>query len=190
MDEEIDYDGQVEVVHLLQVLRDDIGWDTIASKVAKPLDGLRVAAYYGCTLTRPAGAAIDSVERPVVLQDLLRALGATVVDFPLATDCCGSYEIVNNTDAVTDRAHTIIGMAARLGADAIVLSCPLCSHNLGQGQAAFMGKYSDSLSMPIVYFTQLLALALGVSPEICGFKDNPGEPEVLLREKGLIAGEA
>ncbi|HEY91054.1 MAG TPA: heterodisulfide reductase, subunit B [Dehalococcoidia bacterium] len=190
MDEEIDYDGQVEVVHLLQVLRDDVGWETIKTKVTRPLEGLKVAAYYGCTLTRPADAAIDSVERPVVLQNLLKALGATVIDFPLATDCCGAYEIVNNADSITERAHTILGMAARLGAEAIVVSCPLCSHNLGQGQAAFMTRYGDSTSLPIIYFTQLLALSLGISPELCGFKENPGDAEGLLREKGLIAGEA
>ena len=179
MDEEIDYDGQVEVVHLLQVLRDDLGWDAIAGKVKRPMDGLKVVPYYGCTLTRPEGAAIDRVERPVVLQDMLKAIGATVIDFPLATECCGAFEIVNNPDSVKERTHTILNMATGLGAEAIVVSCPLCSHNLGQVQTG----------IPIIYFTQLLALALGVGPERCGFDMNFGNTEEVLCEKGLLPGK-
>ncbi len=176
MDEEIDYDGQVEVVHLLQVLRDDLGWEFIAGKVKRPLDGLKVVPYYGCTLTRPEGAAIDNVERPVVLQDMLKTIDATVIDFPLATECCGAFEIVNNPDSVKERAHTILNMATGLGAEAIIVSCPLCSHNLGQVQTG----------IPIIYFTQLLALALGVGPERCGFDLNFGNTEEVLCEKGLL----
>ena len=178
MDEEIDYDGQVEVVHLLQVLRDDLGWDAIAGKVKRPMDGLKVVPYYGCTLTRPEGAAIDRVERPVVLQNMLKTIGATVIDFPLATECCGAFEIVNNPDSVKERTHTILNMATGLGAEAIVVSCPLCSHNLGQVQTG----------IPIIYFTQLLALALGVEPERCGFDLNFGNTEDVLCEKGLLHG--
>ena len=177
MDEEIDYDGQVDVIHLLQVLRDDLGWEVIAGKVKRPMDGLKVVPYYGCTLTRPEGAAIDRVERPVVLQDMLKAIGTTVIDFPLATECCGAFEIVNNPDSVKERAHTILNMATGLGAEAIVVSCPLCSHNLGQAQN----------DIPIIYFTQLLALALGVEAERCGFDMNFGNTEKVLCEKGLLS---
>ncbi len=176
MDEEIDYEGQVEVVHLLQVLRDDLEWESIAGKVKRPMDGLKVVPYYGCTLTRPEGAAIDRMERPVVLQDMLKTIGATVIDFPLATECCGSFEIVNNPDSVKERAHTILNMATGLGAEAIVVSCPLCSHNLGQVQN----------NLPIIYFTQLLALALGVEAGLCGFDMNFGNTEEVLHGKGLL----
>jgi len=186
MDDEADYDGQVEVVHLLEVLRDDVGWEAVARQVKVPLEGLKVVPYYGCTLTRPQEAAIDSVENPTVLQGLMGALGADVVDFPLATECCGSFEIVSNPDAVLERAYAILGMAQRKGAEAIVVSCPLCAHNLGQKQAEVADKYSDFTGMPIVYFTQLLALAVGVSPEVCRFDLNFGGVEVLLRDRGLI----
>ncbi|HEY32291.1 MAG TPA: heterodisulfide reductase, subunit B [Dehalococcoidia bacterium] len=186
MDDEIDYDGQVEVVHLLEVLRDDVGWEAIGRTVKAPLEGLKVVPYYGCTLTRPQGVAIDSVENPTVLQDLMKVLGATALDFPLATECCGSFEIVSDPDAVVERAYAILGMAQRKGADAIVLSCPLCAHNLGQKQAEVADKYSDFTGMPLVYFTQLLALAVGVSPEVCRFDLSFGGVEALLRERGLI----
>ena len=186
MDDEIDYNGQVEVVHLLEVLRDDVGWEAIARQVKTPLDGLKVVPYYGCTLTRPQEAAIDSVENPTVLQGLMQVLGANVLDFPLATECCGSFEIVSDPDAVIERAYAILGMAQRKGADAIVVSCPLCAHNLGQKQAEIADKHSGFPGMPVVYFTQLLALAVGVSPEVCRFDLNFGEVEALLRDRGLI----
>ena len=168
MDDETPYDGQVEVVHLLQVLRDDLGWDAIAEKVKDPLKGLRVVPYYGCTLTRPRQAAIASVDKPTVLQRLLETLGATVIDFPLATECCGSFQIVSAPDSVAERARAIVGMAAKLGAQAIVVSCPLCNYNLERTKAGPAGTSSGSAVVRVVYFTQLLALALGVDAERCG----------------------
>ena len=187
MDEEPDYEGQVQVVHLLQLLRDDIGWPAIAAKVVRPLSGLRVAAYYGCTLTRPEAAAIDSVENPTVLQDLLRTLGADVVDFPLSTECCGSFEIVSDAPAVTERARLILETAARAGAEALVVSCPLCTHNLGERQTELKARDAGFSGMPIVYFTQLLALALGADIDECRFDLNYGAAEALVRGKQLAA---
>ena len=186
MDEEIDYQGQVEVVHLLQVLRDDLGWGLIADKVKTPLRDLKLAPYYGCTLLRPEEAAIDCMENPTVLQDLLQTFGAAVVDFPYSTECCGSFQVVSNPDFVTERAYDILSSALRQGAEALVLSCPLCSHNLGQKQLELRQKYSDFPGIPIIFFTQLLALALGVDPGLCRFDQNFGEPQVLLHGRGLI----
>ncbi len=156
MDDEVDYTGQVEVIHLLSLLRDDIGWGEVAARVERPLAGLKVVAYYGCTLTRPQAAAIDTVEAPTVMEDCLRALGADVPGFPLATECCGAYEVVGSPGAVEQRRQRIITAAQRLGAGVIALSCPLCASNLQQPD------------LPVVYFTQLLALALGATPEECG----------------------
>jgi heterodisulfide reductase subunit B len=186
MDDEINYSGDAEVVHLLEVLRDDLGWGEITRKVKIPLEGLKVVPYYGCTLTRPQEVAIDSVENPIVLQELVRALGATVLDFPLATECCGSFEVVSEPDSVTERAYKILGMALRNGAEAIVVSCPLCAHNIGQQQPEITKKYSDFPGLPVIYFTQLLALAVGVTPEVCRFELNFGGVEALLENKRLI----
>ena len=186
MDEEIDYEGEVEPVHLLQVLRNDLGWEAIAQKVQITLQNLKLAPYYGCTLLRPQEAAIDRVERPTVLQELLQTLGATVIDFPFATECCGSFQAVSNPDYVIERAHTILSMALKQGAEAVVLSCPLCNFNLGQRQIELRQKYSDFQGIPILFFTQLLALSLGLDPEVCRFDLNFGEPQALLRDKGLI----
>ena len=186
MDDEIDYNGDVEVVHLLEVLRDDLGWGEITRKVKTQMEGLKVVPYYGCTLTRPQEVAIDSVENPTVLQELMRVLGATVLDFPLATECCGSFEVVSEPDSVTERAYKILDMALRKGVGAIVVSCPLCAHNLGQQQPEITKKYSDFPGMPVIYFTQLLALAVGVNPEVCRFDLNFGGVEALLGNIGLV----
>jgi len=186
MEEETDYNGEVEVVHILQVLRDEIGWGNISEKVKVPLHGLKVAPYYGCTLLRPKEVAIDDVERPTVLGRLMEAIGAEVVDFPFATECCGSFQIVSNPDFVTQRAWEILSSALRREADALVLTCPLCNFNLSQRQRELLGRYSDFKGIPIFYFSQLLALALQLDPQLCHFELSYGEPLHLLKSKQLV----
>ncbi|MFC1899959.1 CoB--CoM heterodisulfide reductase iron-sulfur subunit B family protein [Chloroflexota bacterium] len=186
MTEEIDYDGSVEVTHLLSVLRDDLGWKSIAEKVTNPLTGLKIAAYYGCTLLRPQEAAIDDVERPRILEDLIETVGATGIDFPFAAECCSSFQAVSNADVVAERAYAILNNAQKQGAEAIIVSCPLCSYNLGQHQEILMQQHHDFTGMPILYFTQLLSIALGLDRQVCRFELNPGRPLELLRAKGLV----
>ena len=186
MDEEIDYSGEVEVVHLLEVLRDEIGWEALAQKVKFPLRGLKVATYYGCTLLRPREVAIDSVENPIILHELLDALGATPVDFPESTRCCGSYQIISDPGTISAYAWNILSSALSHGAEALVLSCPLCDYDLGQGQKELVKRRDEFKGMPLFYFTQLLALALGLEPQVCHFELNYGNPESLLREKNLL----
>jgi len=187
IDEGLDYSGEVEVVHLLEVLRDNVGWDVVSQMVKLPLLGLKVAPYYGCTLLRPREVAIDSVENPVILRDFLKALGARAVDFPESTTCCGSYQIVSSPDAIAEYARAILNSALSHGAEALVLTCPLCDYNLAQGQQELMKKNSGFKRMPLFYFTQLLALALGLDPKICHFELNYGKAESLLRIKNLLA---
>jgi heterodisulfide reductase subunit B len=187
MDEEIDYDGGIEAVHLLEVLRDDIGWEAVAAKVKKPLRGLTVAPYYGCTLVRPREIALDDGERPTVLERLLESLGATVIDFPFATECCGSFQGVNNPEHADECAWNIMGTAARRGAEVMAVTCPMCEYNLGRRQQDIRRAHGEFKGMPVVYFTQLLALALGLSPEDCGFELGHTDARPLLESKGLIA---
>ncbi|MDH4067881.1 MAG: CoB--CoM heterodisulfide reductase iron-sulfur subunit B family protein [Dehalococcoidia bacterium] len=187
IDEGLDYSGEVEVVHLLEVLRDYVGWDVVSQMVKLPLLGLKVAPYYGCTLLRPREVAIDNVESPVIFRDFLKALGARPVDFPESTRCCGSYQIVSSPDDIAEYARPILNSALSQGAEALVLTCPLCDYNLGEGQQELMKKNSGFRRMPQFYFTQLLALALGLDPKICHFELNYGKPESLLRIKNLLA---
>ncbi len=175
-EEETKYEGEVEVMHFLQILA-ELGWERIKEKVRKPLSGLRLAPYYGCALIRPEDVAIDSPERPLILHMLLDSLGAEVVDFPFSNQCCGSFQIVANPEAVEDAVDAILSSAKACGADAVVTSCPLCDYNLGSKQRE---------KTPIFYFSQLLALALGVDPRECGFEENWGGASELLRARGLI----
>jgi heterodisulfide reductase subunit B len=186
MEEEKHYNGEVEVVHILEVLRDDVGWANIAEKVKVPLKGLKVAPYYGCTLLRPQEVAIDHMERPTILRSLMETIGAETVDFPYATECCGSFQIIGNPDHIAQRVWDILSSALRSGAEALVLTCPLCHFNLGERQRELAQRYGEFQGMPIFYFSQLLAVSLGIEPEVCHFELNYGNPFSLLKNKKLI----
>jgi heterodisulfide reductase subunit B len=186
MEEETDYNGEVEVVHFLQVLRDDVGWENISKKVKIPLRGLKIAPYYGCTLLRPQEVAIDQMEKPTILHRLMESIGAEPVDFPLANECCGSFQIVGNPDFVTRQAKEILSSALRRGAEALVVTCPLCNFNLGRIQEELIQSISDSQSIPIFYFSQLLALSLGLDPGVCHFELSNGNATSILKSKKLI----
>lgn len=186
MDEEIDYQGEVEVLHLLTFLSNVVGWDKISEKVKKPLKGLKVAPYYGCTLQRPRDVAIEPPGQFQLMIQLIEALDGSYVYFPACDRCCGSYQLLVNPEATQEVGSFILNGAGKAGAEALILSCPLCEYNLGQKQNALMeaGKLTDF--MPTFYFTQLLALALGLDPEICRFDLNDDKAISLLKHKGLI----
>jgi heterodisulfide reductase subunit B len=184
MDEEIDYAGEVEVVHFLNFLKDEIGWDKLRRQVKIPLDGLKVAPYYGCTLQRPRNVAIEPPGRFELMTQFLEALGATAVHFPAADLCCGSYQILGNPDAAKDAASTILDQAKKVGAEALVLSCPLCEFNLGKKQRVLFKEERIMKMIPTFYLTQLLAIALGLNPEVCRFELNDQASVKLLKSKG------
>ncbi|MHA1448895.1 MAG: CoB--CoM heterodisulfide reductase iron-sulfur subunit B family protein [Candidatus Hodarchaeales archaeon] len=186
MDTEPDYKGEVKVLHLLQILRDDIGFDKIAAKVKVPLKGLVVSPYYGCVLTRPKKAAIDDPNHPRLMHDLLIALGAEVVDDPYQTECCGSYQTVGNKEVVSERTYKIIGSSKKRGANAMVLTCPLCQFNLDSRQEETKKHYRSFSGIPVFYFTQLLALALGLDVETCQFENHEVDPVPLLKSLGIV----
>jgi len=164
MSNEVDYEGNVSVYHLLEVLRDRIGWEAVEERMTNPLTGLSVAPFYGCTLLRPAEIAIDDPDSPRILNDLISTLWATPVDYPFAVECCGAYQVVDHRDIVIERTHRILSAAARGGADVIVTACPLCHYNLNDLQREVARIVPDYREIPIIYFTQLIALAFGVDP--------------------------
>ncbi len=186
MEEEVDYNGEVEVVHLLEVLRDDVGWENIAQAVKVPLQGLRVAPYYGCALLRPREIAIDLPEAPTILEELLNALGASPVYFPAATRCCASFQVVADPSFTSRCAREILNSASLSGAEALALSCPLCSFNLGSSQRELAETESGFSGMPVFYFTQLLAISLGLAAEAGCFEENYGQPRLVLQSKGIL----
>lgn len=162
MDEEPDYEGSVEVVHLLETLRDQIGFESIEGRVTRPLSGLRVAPYYGCTLLRPREIGIDEPDTPTILQDFIRTLWATPVEFPFQAECCGTYQIVDVPEMVLEKSHRILSSAMRAGAEVMVTSCPLCMHNLRLCYEELRSSLPEKRELSIVYWTQLAAIAFDV----------------------------
>jgi heterodisulfide reductase subunit B len=182
-----EYAGEVRVLHLLEILRDELGFEALGERVAKPLEGLRVAPYYGCLLLRPQDEiGLDDPDEPTILHDLLASLGCEVVDFPNKTECCGSYLTVSAAAAAEEMAYTILRSAQREGAEMVVTSCPLCQFNLDYRQAEMDRKHPDFTPLPVLYFTQLLGVALGLDSTEYGFENHYVDPRPLLREKGLI----
>ncbi|MFH0901844.1 MAG: CoB--CoM heterodisulfide reductase iron-sulfur subunit B family protein [Pseudomonadota bacterium] len=184
MEEEPDYQGEVKVVHLLDYLRDEVGFDKLGQKVVKPLTGMKIAPYYGCTLLRPKAVAIE--ERPTLLHRFIEAIGATPVDFPAMTECCGSYQILGNEKAALEASASILSAASARGADAIVSSCPLCDYNLGARQADIKALRPSLEDTPTYYFTQLMALALGLPAATCRFDLSPPVCRALLEQQSFV----
>ncbi len=184
--ENIKYEGDVKVLHLLEILRDEIKFENLTKKVVKPLKNLKIANYYGCLLVRPKEIGIDKMENPTIMEDLSLALGADPVDFPYKTECCASYQTVDKPEIVADRTYSILTSACKLGAEAVAVSCPLCAFNLDQRQKKTLEKYPDFKTVPILYFSQLMAIALDCPEESLGFDLHYVDPKPLLKEKKLI----
>ncbi len=148
------YDGSARVLHYLEMLRDVVGFDTLKEKVVHPLSGKKIAAYYGCLLLRPGQTMqMDDVENPTILEDFIRALGAEPVIYAQRNECCGGYVAMEDPASAQKKSKKVLDSAASHGAEIIVTACPLCRYNLeknGEGE------------MPVIYFTELLAEALGV----------------------------
>jgi heterodisulfide reductase subunit B len=183
--EEIKYSGNVEILHLLEILK-EYGWDNIKKHVKKPLQGLKVAPYYGCLLLRPRGIGIDNTDNPSILEDLIKALGAEAVDFSHKQKCCGSYHTVQMKEVVADLSYNILKQAEDAGANMVVTACPLCEYNLGPRQVQIKKQYPNFSSIPVVYFSQLMALAFGLDEKATVFEDNKPDPVPILIELGLI----
>jgi heterodisulfide reductase subunit B len=184
--EKIKYEGDVKVLHLLELLKDEIKFEAIIQKVIKPLKDLKVASYYGCLLVRPKEIGLDDVENPTILETLVTVLGAEPVDFPYKTECCASYQTVDKPEIVADRTHQILTSAQSHGADIVVVSCPLCAFNLDHRQKETLKQYPEFKNIPILYFTQILAIALGCSEDALRFDLHYIDPKPVLKEKGLI----
>ncbi len=184
--EEIDYKGDVDVVHLLEILKNEIKLENIAKKAIKPLKGLKVASYYGCYLVRPQEIGFDDMENPMIMDELMTALGAEAIDFPHKVECCGAYQTVDKPEIIADRANQILSSAVKQGAEVVIVSCPLCSFNLDQRQKETQQKFPEFKNIPILYFSQLLAIALGCPQDSLRLDLHYIDPKPILKEKGLI----
>ena len=153
--DEIEYHGEANVVHFLEVLRDKVGWANVKAAVKNPLAGKKIGAYYGCLLLRPANVLkFDDPENPQILEDFIKAIGAVPVVYAQRNECCGAYTMFDDPSIPKERAQKILCDAGDKGADLLVTSCPLCKYNLV--------KNKGSSKLEVIYFSELLAEALGV----------------------------
>ena len=151
---ETPYNGEAEVIHYLEVLKNYVGFDKIKEKVVKPLKDVKIGAYYGCLLLRPSGVlAFDNPENPTIIEDFIKAIGATPVVYPFRNECCGAYVSLTKKELAEAKCKSIIDSAKDAKAEMLVTACPLCMYNLTEN-----GKNA----IPVKYFTELLAEALGV----------------------------
>ena len=184
--EKVKYEGDVSVFHLLEFLKEEIKFENLAKKVVKPIKKLKIASYYGCLLVRPKEIGFDDMENPTIMDKLMEALGAEPIDFPYKTECCAAYQTVDKPDIVAERTHQILTSAQNQGAEAVIVSCPLCAFNLDHRQKVTRQKYPEFKNIPILYFTQILALALGCPEERLRLDLHYVDPKPVLKEKALI----
>ena len=150
------YAGETKVVHFLELLRDTIGFDELKKRVVKPLTGKKIGAYYGCLLLRPGKImAFDDPENPTIMEDFIRAIGATPVVYAKRNECCGGYIAMESPSLAKKNSQGVVENAKAQGAEMIITACPLCKYNL----------IKNGADIPVVYFTELLAEALGIKED-------------------------
>lgn len=167
---EYPYHGETNVIHFLELLRDRIGFDEIRKKVVNPLKGRKIGAYYGCLLLRPGSILeFDDPENPCIIEDFIRALGAEPVVYPYRNECCGGYISLKDKELSGTMVDRIMESAIYKGAEELITACPLCLYNLTNGGGAHCCAEADDAKtqekIPVRYFTELLAEALGVKEE-------------------------
>lgn len=174
------YQGGIAIRNPIDIIFKDIGLDVLEGKVKKPLMGLKPVSYYGCLLLRPPEVCeFDDHENPVILDKMMGTLGADVRSWSYKTDCCGGSLTISRTDIVTKMVNNIMEMAREAGANCVVTACPVCMANLDM-------RASDHVRLPVFYFTELMALALGLPGPDTWFKLHNVDPRPLMKGLNLI----
>lgn len=163
----LNYEGKVKIRHPLDVLVNDIGVKEIAKAVTHPLKGIKVASYYGCQTVRPY-ATFDDQREPHTMDDLTKAIGAEPVDWPLKTRCCGASLTGTIERVGLPLSYMILKEASKRRADVVSTSCPLCQFNLECYQDNMNKQFHNDIHIGVVYFSQLMGLALGIDPKTLG----------------------
>jgi heterodisulfide reductase subunit B len=169
------YERRVRVRHVLDLLVNEIGLERIRDAVVRPLEGVKVASYYGCLLVRP-NATFDDQQDPTTMDGLMQAIGAQPIDWPMKTRCCGGScygaDPFSGTtpQGALSLSHAILREATRRGADAVATACPLCQFNLEAFQEPMTREFGTPLNMTVGYLTQFLGLALGIDERRLGIR--------------------
>jgi heterodisulfide reductase subunit B len=165
---DLKYTGKCEVRNPLDILANDFGLDKLKERTVKPLEGLKVAAYYGCQIVRPY-SEFDMRYDPQTMDQILKAMGATPIEWTCKTRCCGGM-LTWSTSAGKELNYILIKEAERAGADVIATACPLCQFNLECFQDKIKAKYGLEKEVPVAYFTQLMGIALGIDEVKLGMR--------------------
>ena len=185
--------GQIETIHALDWIKGAIGEDGLRERLKGGLKGLKVANYYGCMYTRPRhifpekdqGEGSESTSKPHFMDDILEAAGADNVEFPLKTACCGGAHTLSDSDTSTKLVTNILKAAEASGAEVIATECPTCHSGLEMHQVRAEKVHGVKTNVKIVYFTQLLGMALGLSQRKVGLQENISDSRKLMREKKI-----
>jgi heterodisulfide reductase subunit B len=183
-DMEYEYQDSIDIYSMVDFIDQRVGADRVAEQVKKPLEGLKVACYYGCLLTRPpavTGTDPSEAEYPMAMDRIMKALGATPVDWDYKVSCCGAAHSLTRKDLVYEMSGKILENARVRGADMIVVACPLCHMNVDARQI----QMKPRPNMPALYFTQLMALAFGLTQK-AALSKNLIDPRPLLKDKGIL----
>jgi heterodisulfide reductase subunit B len=181
------FPDDMEVLHMVDVVTTMVGLDAVKEKVVKSLEGIKVACYYGCLMTRPPKVTgKSSFENPKEMESVIEAIGAEPIDWNRKTFCCGAAFSLTETDVALDLTGKILSDADSAGADVIAVGCPLCHANLDGRQEQINEKYGTGFHIPIFYFTELMGLAFGIEPQRLGIPKHLTEVEDFLRERALL----
>lgn len=179
----------ISVLHLIDIFVREYGLEKVKEKVVKPLTGLKVACYYGCLLTRPPKVtSFDDAERPVSMDNIISTIGADAVKWTHKTECCGASLTLSETDIVLELSGKILDAAKKGGADVVSVACPLCHNNLDVRQPQIEKFNKKEFGIPILYITQLVAIALGAKPSQLGLNYHMVDPFHTLKLKGVTEG--
>jgi len=177
------YAGEVKVRHYMDVLANDVGYEKIRQKVTVPLKGLKVAPYYGCLIVRPPGIQkFDDPEHPTSMDKVIQALGAEAVLYPDKTSCCGASLVITDEEVMMEMTKHPLLSAKNAKADCIVTPCPMCHFNLDAKQKDIEDRFDVEIGISVLYITQLIGLAFGLSPKELGLHRNIVSPDKILEK--------
>jgi heterodisulfide reductase subunit B len=179
------YGGKTESKHFLDFIKEDIGLQQLRSSMKTSLKGLRVASYYGC-LTRLPGVDLDDVENPMIIDEIVDALGGEPLDWSHKTECCGASLSVTRTEIALRLVRSILEAAREKGAECIAVVCPLCQSNLDARQGDIFKKYGTSYDTPILYMSQLIGLTQRLGFSRLGMDRLIINPTALLTKRGIV----
>ena len=184
-EDDLHYNGGVNIKHLMEVFAQDVSAEEIKAQVTHPLEGIRVAPYYGCQIVRPQKAKED-VEQPQFFEGILSAIGATPVNYPLKMRCCGGSLIISSRTAALGMVRNLLQCAVDAQATVIATACPMCQVNLECYQQQVNQEFGTNFSFPVLYFTQLIGLAFGIPQKKLGI----GKEFVSIAPSLLRAGQS